>query len=296
MQLVGKLYLGVLLLLTMSLVGCGGGGSSSSGSGGGGGSGGIVTRNFTSFDNLQPDSDYTLSAISIEGDEQGVGTTSRNSTFRLTIDSEDLSNVTIQTPTSSVSFSTADGDSIFDDPNAPFTFALGNNQDKAAIWADVERLDWDYQTFGSWETYQNNNVDTFGSFSAGAPTAGNNIPVSGTATYSGLTTGLFDGQTGFYVTKSDLTVNADFGARTLGFSTTNTREYSNNTPNTGLNMLGTLTYSSGSNSFSGIVNTNNGLSGTADGQFYGPRAEELGGVFYTQGGGEEYIGAFGARQ
>jgi len=38
-----------------------------------------------------------------------------------------------------------------------------------------------------------------------------------------------------------------------------------------------------------------GINGTANGVFYGPDAEEVGGTFSTQGtGGVSYIGAYGA--
>lgn len=39
------------------------------------------------------------------------------------------------------------------------------------------------------------------------------------------------------------------------------------------------------------------MSGRADGRFYGPNAEEIGGVFETRGSGVEvYGGAFGGRR
>jgi hypothetical protein len=39
------------------------------------------------------------------------------------------------------------------------------------------------------------------------------------------------------------------------------------------------------------------MTGSSFGQFYGPNAEELGGVFRLEGAGEEtYIGGYGAKQ
>jgi hypothetical protein len=45
------------------------------------------------------------------------------------------------------------------------------------------------------------------------------------------------------------------------------------------------------------VTSAGGLTGNSTGQFYGPNAEELGGVFLLQGSGvETYAGAYGAKQ
>ena len=61
-------------------------------------------------------------------------------------------------------------------------------------------------------------------------------------------------------------------------------------------MAGTLNYAAGSNAFSGNVSAT-GLTGSSSGQFYGPNAEELGGVFSLEGAGvETYIGGYGAKQ
>jgi hypothetical protein len=45
-----------------------------------------------------------------------------------------------------------------------------------------------------------------------------------------------------------------------------------------------LSYASGSGVFSGAVSNNSGHNGSAIGKFYGPNAEEIGGVISTQGG------------
>ena len=61
-----------------------------------------------------------------------------------------------------------------------------------------------------------------------------------------------------------------------------------------LDMAGILTYAAGTNSFTGNVVTT-GLTGTSTGRFYGPNAEELGGVFGLSGAGlESYSGGYGA--
>lgn len=102
--------------------------------------------------------------------------------------------------------------------------------------------------------------------------------------------------------RGDLEVVVNFGERSLDFATTNTQvKQIIDDPfvrNPGLDLSGTLKYKEGSNSFTGDINAkNSGLSGTADGRFYGPEAEELGGVFSTRSSGvEAYDGAFGAKK
>ena len=65
-----------------------------------------------------------------------------------------------------------------------------------------------------------------------------------------------------------------------------------------MNLTGTLTYSAGSNQFTGAVaNSGSTLSGTATGRFYGPAAQEIGGTFGLTGAGlSAYGGGFGAHR
>src|SRR5262249_10480105 len=111
----------------------------------------------------------------------------------------------------------------------------------------------------------------------------------------------------FFDTYSNMTAAADFGSRSLSFTTTNTITTVNLGFNpavtNSLNLSGTLTYGAGSNQFSGTVTTAGGgvsdapMSGTAQGFFYGPSATEIGGTFFVTGGGiTVYGGGFGGRR
>jgi hypothetical protein len=65
------------------------------------------------------------------------------------------------------------------------------------------------------------------------------------------------------------------------------------------NVAGTkLSWSDATNSFGGSVKNGNGvLTGTVLGRFYGPNAEELGGVYNLSGSGLNlHAGAFGAKK
>jgi hypothetical protein len=103
-----------------------------------------------------------------------------------------------------------------------------------------------------------------------------------------------------------MTANVDFSSRSIAFSTSNTSLANTNSgvqsSNSGLNINGTLAWNPTVNGFSGVVNTANGqLNGGANGSFFGPAAEEIGGVYQLQNvqGGpavNKMIGAFGGKR
>ena len=144
--------------------------------------------------------------------------------------------------------------------------------------------------------------------------------MTGTATYEGISAGdvlyaptvmgIAALQNALFRTESDVEAVVDFATRSINFMTTGT-ELSNHlsdpiglsdtirnfTDRLDLDMTGTLTYDQGSNHFTGTVTTVGGFTGTANGLFYGPAAEEIGGTFVIQGGNvASYIGGFGAAQ
>ena len=126
----------------------------------------------------------------------------------------------------------------------------------------------------------------------------------GTATYEGLSAGVYSNSDGdVFQTESGVGAMVNFATRSIEFTTTGTQVNDLSTPpaafvaQSDLDMTGTLEYEAGSNQFTGPVETTGGMTGTASGVFYGPAAEEIGGTFATQGTGvEAYIGGFGAAQ
>ena len=168
-------------------------------------------------------------------------------------------------------------------------------------------LGWDYQTFGIWMTDDGMGSGIAGTFSLGALTPVSSIPTLGTATYLGATVGHYVDPAGTEnLAFADMTATVDFGARSIGFNTTNTHQtagLATISANDNLNLSGTLTYAPGVNQFSGPVTTVGGgvgnapMTGTATGSFYGPAAEEIGGGFSARGAGVSgYMGAFGGRK
>ena len=183
---------------------------------------------------------------------------------------------------------------------SPFTSAANS----IAIVANPYVAGWDYQSFGVWNTQApGGDGGTIGAHSFGAATPASAVPLSGSATFAGKLGGLYISPAGEGSTAAaDVTVNADFSARSLGFASSNTvtmRNLATAMPAPNLNLSGTLNYASGSNTFSGTLTSAGGtMSGTSNGQFYGPKAEELGGVFAVKSPTtvETFTGAYGAKR
>jgi hypothetical protein len=183
-------------------------------------------------------------------------------------------------------------------------FYTAEKEDETAVGiaASARSLGWNYQSFGGWliaigfeEFEEEVVVQTVG---ATSPPSG--VPMTGTATYEGLSAGVYTVNSGALATVSDVEAVVDFATRSIDFMTTGTEVSNVNRDATempALNMTGTLGYEAGANQFMGSVTTTGGFTGTANGLFYGPAAEEIGGTFATQGTGvEAYIGGFGAAQ
>lgn len=303
-----------IALLSVSLVlsACGGGGTTPSPA-----PTPLATTAFTKWSDVQPDVNYKADGLGQEVTGTAVGgqfiaidpsgVTDGYSAI-LTFDSAlELTRLALTTPDPTlVVLDKADAGTTFADltltPGTSPQFVGARNSTSVAVMAKPIDLLWDYQTFGIWETGRDSPTSRkFGAMSVGAPTIGTAIPGSGTATFTGYATGSYVNATGTGTTVfADLTVVANFGTQSLAFNTDNTQTSSNwvdFASNPDLNLNGTLTYAAGTNRFTGSVNSVGGLTGNSTGQFYGPNAEELGGVFLLQGSGvETYAGAYGAKQ
>jgi hypothetical protein len=152
-------------------------------------------------------------------------------------------------------------------------------------------------------------------FSAGVISVPGALPVAGTAQYTGKAAGSYVNAANNDPTSTYATMNAtaNFASRSVAFTTSGTTSLSNNaaagvlpTANTGLNISGTLSYTAGSNTFTGSVSSVNGMTGNATGRFYGPGVvtatgtqvlgspPEIGGTFALMANGIGAMqGAFG---
>lgn len=163
---------------------------------------------------------------------------------------------------------------------------------------------WDYQSFGVWNYVINNGPDWgVESVSFGVATLGSAVPSSGAATFTGKLGGLYFSPTSEgSVAAANLTVNVDFGARSLSFASSGTRltrDLASGTAAPGLDLSGTLTYLPSTSAFTGTLTSAGGtLAGATHGQFYGPAAQELGGAFAVKSSTtvETFTGAYGAKR
>jgi hypothetical protein len=215
-----------------------------------------------------------------------------NSTAQLTYDgNRNLSQISFSTPQASGSFS---GVSCSDGVCSAETAT------SFVIAIDAPAIGWEYQSFGIWLT---SSPTTFqvGAMSAGAVTPGSAVPITGTGSFLGVASGFYIDPFGQpFGTAAVMNADVNFADRKIAFSTSEPSLVNLNTGaetnGTGLNLLGTLSYDSGSSQFTGKVDTQSGgLTGTANGKFYGPAAREIGGVYSLSGAGR-MIGAFGGQR
>jgi hypothetical protein len=293
-----------LLIVSATLGACGGGG------GGGGVNPGPSTTEvpLASFAAVAPNQ-----TVVMEGTSATLSGTATTSGDTLTVTSADagpignatvkfsydearkLSAITVNTPQASFSF----------ERNTPghSVSCSGNGSCRAeSPSADVLAVDpsvtgWNYQTFGVWGMESGPNSFKLGAVSAGTPTSGNALTTTGAATFTGIAAGFYvDSGGSVHATGASMKAEVNFGTRNIGFSTSSTTR--SGTADSGLNLSGTLSYAQGANAFSGSLQTQNGqLSGQGAGRFFGPGAEEIGGVYSLQGGGVSRMGGgFGGKR
>ena len=286
--------------------------------GGGGGDGSVVRNDsafrndsvvirqvpFTSFSAVAPNETVIMPGIS----QTGSGTDAAfnldavdggNSTARLTYDADgNLSGLTLSAPQSTVAF--GPGETHCDTVVA---CAAANAGAIAAVMNPVD-LGWNYQSFGVWMKDVSPTSFQAGALSAGAATPGSAVPTLSSATFTGHAGGFYlDGAGGRFATDAQMSAVTNFQNRAIQFSTTGTvltdmSTFAPASASPGLNLSGNLNYAAGTSQFSGAVNTQDGaLTGNASGQFYGPKAEEIGGVYgLGSATGARMVGGFGGKR
>jgi hypothetical protein len=301
--------------------------------GGGGGGGSIPTVPFTSWNNIRPNTTTV-----VPGSSQEIAYTANASTDTVTSLSSVSPNqsgasyfVTTNANNDTVAigfrtaqgttatFSSANGSTLnsrvryFQTPQqyARFTGAITGDGSSVALAGDERYSGWNYQSFGVWITGRGTGSGTAGAASIGAASLGSNIPSIGTGTFNGSSAGLYvDPQGNYLVTTAYMRANVSFANRTVNFITSDTAAATPNTLLSGsfgtlvpaLNLVGTLSYSAGTNRLTGAVSTAGSSTGTPmtgsiTGTFYGPAASEIGGTFSTNGTGiETFAGAFGGKR
>jgi hypothetical protein len=181
--------------------------------------------------------------------------------------------------------------------NATLTVYEKNGGDRVFIMLnpDDPELDLSYVTFGNWtDANSTSNSIASGFVVFGVRTPAGAVPTTGTASYAGETIGtMVDSRGTIYTVSGFGTMTANFGAGTVNGDFTKTAKFNVLTTSTTPWRDFTTTGNISGNTFAGTAATKDGaLTGTSNGGFFGPAANEIGGVYRMTGGGEQATGSF----
>lgn len=290
----------VIVFIPILISACAGGGSSSSSS-----SGSASTNAFTSWSatiSANAPVSFTGGSTSTMALDGTSAQTDSNGTATLALGGNgNFSSISASTPTNSVSFSAANGDTLQSGFYQTSTVALNKSETTIGVFTNPTYYGFEYQTYGAWGSYGNATTSA-NAISVGSATPVTGLPATGSYTFTGGASGYYtDSSKLSYITNANMTATASFDARTVTFSTTGT--YISGSPSgsvipaSNLNLSGTLNIAAGANTISGTVTTAGGMSGNANGKFYGPTANEVGGTYAVSGsnlGG--FVGGFGGKR
>jgi len=287
------------------------------GGGGGGGGGGAPTPpptslvTFTQFSAIAPNQTVIMNgtAVTASGNQTSTSITSMEpfqsgaGEARLAYDgARALSGISVSTPQSSATF---DRNTSGHTVSCSGAVCEGNNPTALgfAFNAFDPTLAWNYQTFGYWVSDTTPSTYSLGAISVGNPTAGNAIPTTGSASFVGVASGFLFDQSGTpFITVAAVGATANFSTQSIAFSTSGTRllpAEGGALSSPGHDLTGTFTYAPGVNALSStnLRTQNNALSGQGSARFYGPAAEEIGGVYSLSGTGlSRMFGGFGGKR
>jgi hypothetical protein len=265
---------------------------------------------FTSFSAITPNRTVVMSGVS----QTGSGTDNAlvldpadgsNSTVRLTYDADrNFSGMSFSTPQSITTFGPSEISEAIDGSSGRRMAYVGSDGNSVGWAVDPVYHGWNYQSFGVW--MKEGTPFRAGAISAGAVTPGSAVPTISSATFTGHANGLYFNDAGHrFITDARMSAVTDFDNRSIQFSTSGTMLTDLGAPgtaplpNSNLNLSGTLNYAAGSSQFSGDVKTQNSeLAGKANGRFFGPSAQEIGGVYGlgSPTGSSRMIGGFGGKR
>jgi len=246
------------------------------------------------------------------GNYQIVGNLSQSSTNNATYtslydNSGNIYNIYVKASTGySFAFDKGVGDSITNSSVLVGSYVQATNVSgsNSGLFANGPANGWDYQSFGVWVTGQSLGAGTIGAATYGNPLT--TLPTTGTATFTGLSSAVaITGTNSAGFATANMSASVDYCAQTVVISTSNTtltnsivaRNITSTTSAPQLNYSGLLVFTGSGTMFNGNITTTGGMTGTAQGQLYGPNAEEIGGTFSATGAGvTSLIGAFGGKR
>jgi len=242
------------------------------------------------------------------------GTTSssagQGATITLTTNSNGVTTTVFNIPTTGASFTQQYTSSVWDyggvlSANAPTTGLLVTilrdvfgfpNTTGALVTQSLGAQSLSSAAYGFWASGDTATTGRAGTLAFGNPTSAVSVPATGTATFNGATTGL-GGATGgnaIYALEGKVQVIANFASHSATTNLTGLK-----TQNISTNAIGALPDLTGvstisGNAYAGAI-AGTGLNGTVNGNFYGSAAQETAGVWQASGGGNVWMGSYGAK-
>jgi len=267
---------------------------------------------------LQPDNTtvaYQSASATALVTNAGVGgvanaPSGQGATITMTTNASGVTTIVFNIPTTGATFTQQFSSSVWDyggpiSMNAPSAAQLVTilrdifgfpNTNGAVITQTIGAQTLNSAAYGLWASGDNATAGRAGTFAFGNLTPMASVPTTGSATFNGTTTGV-GGATGgstVYALQGSAQIIANFATQSATTNLTNlsTQNISTNAVGALPNLSGTSTISG--NAYSGpIAGTN--LTGTINGNFYGPAALETAGVWQASGGGNTWIGSYGAK-
>jgi hypothetical protein len=311
--------------MACALTACAGGGGGGGGGSPGGGGGvivppaaynGVTGGNFTSWSAITAPSTVTAVGVAREMTYSGSNSTGvttlgapsavLNAAFSQTFNANgSYASFSVGHQNRTITFSAAGGDGITFGTLGGIDVIVTTDANDTKFGLAIDPIDrgWNYQSFGMWGTEAVTGTTfngVLGASSVGKTTNGDQIPTTGSATFNGVIAGVYVTQGGDADTLGGpLTVSVNFAGRTASLLSGDLLSLPFGISYPGTAVTGILTYSSQSNALTGTLSTAR-LTGGANGQFYGPGAEEIGGVFIlapSSGSSvERLVGGFGAKR
>jgi hypothetical protein len=170
------------------------------------------------------------------------------------------------------------------------------NTTNAIITQSIGAQSLNYAAYGLWASGDTATAGRAGTFAFGSLTPTASVPSTGSATFNGITIGIGGATAGstVYALLGNAQIIANFATQSVTANLTNlsTQNILTNAVGSLPNLSGTSTISG--NSYAGPI-AGTGLTGTINGNFYGPAAQETAGVWQASGGGNAWLGSYGAK-
>ena len=234
----------------------------------------------------------------------------QSATITITTAASGVTTVVFNIPTAGATFTQQIAESVWDyggpfytnvPTTAQFASALtanfgSPNAPLAVITQSTGAQLLNYAAYGLWAVGDSAAAGRAGTFAFGNLTPAASVPATGTATFNGTTIGVGGATSGstVYALQGNAQIVANFATQSVTTNLTNlgTQNISTNATGSLPDLTGTSTISG--NAYAGPI-SGTGPTGTINGNFYGPAATETAGVWQASGGGNSWIGSYGAK-